>query len=135
VDKVTISRDADLLQIERIETMLHGTYWAKDRPDEVIRKSIENSMCYGAYEDGIQIGFARVVTDHATFFYLCDVVVDKTHRGRGIGKALLGAIVDDDELELLLGMLVTVDAQGLYERYRLACDGRTVMVRRSHRHR
>lgn len=127
--KMIVSKDADKLQLDRIETMLHGTYWAKDRSGKVIRKSVGNSMCYGAYEDGIQIGFARVITDHATFFYLCDIVVDERCRGRGIGKKLLGAVVDDEELKPLFGMLITSDAHGLYERCRFIRDGKITMIR------
>lgn len=131
MDDVMISKDVELLQLNRIETMLHKTYWAKERPREVIRKSIKNSLCYGAYENGVQIGFARVITDHATFFYLCDMVVAEEYRGRGIGKTLLSAVADDEELKSLFGILITADAHGLYERHGFIRDGKITMFRPS----
>lgn len=128
-DDYLISNDKSLLQLERIAEMLQKTYWAKNRSDNIIRKSIENSICYGLYYKDVQVGFARVITDYATAYYICDVVIDEAHREKGLGKKLVGAIVSSGELKSLFGMLVTKDAHGLYEQYGFIKDGKIFMCR------
>ena len=90
-----------------------------------MRRSIEHSLCFGVYEGGAQVGFARVVSDRATFAYLCDVFVIESRRGRGLGKLLLETIVAHPELQgLRRWLLATRDAHGLYRRFgftELAC--------------
>lgn len=105
------------LQIPWIVQALQATYWAADRSEERIRRSVENAWVIGAYEvgSGRQLGFARVVTDGETVSWLCDVVVDEAQRGRGIGKALLRAIVEDPVLRTTTIHLGTVDAHAFYE--------------------
>ena len=112
-----ISDETGLLQIDRICDLLGKSYWANARSRDTIEKSIRNSLCFGAYCAGIQVGFARCVTDYATIFWLCDVIVDEAYRGRGIGKALIEAVVSHEKLKGLSGILATRDAQGLYARH------------------
>ncbi len=112
-----INSDKSMLDIDCVCKLLSSSYWAKDRPREAIRRSIENSLCFGVYKEGKQVGFARAVTDHATIYWLCDVIIDEEHRGRGLGKALVEYVVNSGELAGLRGILGTKDAHGLYEQY------------------
>ncbi|MCR8656647.1 GNAT family N-acetyltransferase [Paenibacillus endoradicis] len=125
-----ISSDKALLNKERIHKFLSASYWANKRSTETINKSIETSYCYGVYHESIQIGFARVITDWATFYYLCDVVIDEEYRGRGIGKKLIETITQAEEYKDLLGVLGTADAHGLYEQFGFNKNADRFMVRR-----
>lgn len=129
MDKYTIMHGKEWMQPDNIKNLLGKTYWAKTRSMETIRKSIENSLCYGAFcnDNGEQIGFARVLTDYATTYYLCDVVVAETYRGCGIGKGLLTAIQENEELSSLRGILATQDAHELYKKFGFANEGETFM--------
>ena len=69
-----------------------SSYWAQERPRDVVDTSIEHSVCFGLYEGDRQVGFARLVTDQATFAWLCDVFIAKSHRGRGLGKWLIACV-------------------------------------------
>jgi len=102
--------------------MLSNTYFAKTRTKDIIQKSIDNSMCFGIYRDNMQVGFARCITDYATTYYLCDVVVDEEHRGQGLGKALTKFITEHESLATAMGVLGTEDAQGLYEKFGFMSD-------------
>lgn len=118
IEGYCISKDKSRLQIESIKTLLKQTYWAYERSEETIVKSIENSLCYGVFDrDNNQVGFARVITDYATAYYLCDVIIHEEHRGQGIGKSMIEFITKDDELKDLHGLLLTKNAHGLYEKY------------------
>jgi N-acetylglutamate synthase-like GNAT family acetyltransferase len=112
-----ISNDKSLLDIERICKLLAKSYWANERSREKIELSIKNSLCYGIYCEQKQIGFARVVTDSATMYWLCDVFIDEEFRGKSLGKRLIQCIVESPELTGLIGILATNDAHGLYEQY------------------
>lgn len=129
-EDITVSKDKSLLQPERIFEMLGKSYWANNRPREVIRKSMEHSVCFGVYCNGLQVGFARVITDFATTYYLCDVIIDEAYRGHGLGKRMIDTIVNDEELKPLYAMLVTKDAHGLYEQYGFLRDGNKFMSKR-----
>ena len=89
-----IVEGAENMKTEEVAQLLHTTYWAEKRPVERIETSMANSACFGVYseEAGALVGFARVITDWATTYYLCDVVIDPAYRGRGLGKALVGHI-------------------------------------------
>ncbi|TCL74280.1 putative GNAT family N-acyltransferase [Hydrogenispora ethanolica] len=117
-----ISTDKSLLSIDRICEFLAQSYWANQRTREKIELSIQNSICYGVYRDGQQIGFARAVTDLATFFWIGDVYIDEAFRGQGLGKKLIQCIVESAELQGLTGVLATNDAHGLYEQYGFVKD-------------
>ena len=104
---------------EEVERLLKMTYWADTRPIEKIRKSMDNSECYGLFIEGIDqlVGFARVITDYATTYYLCDVIIDNEYQHNGLGKALVSYIASMPKYAELRGLLVTKDAHGLYEKY------------------
>ena len=117
-----LSDDKSLIQLDRVCEMLSTSYWAKERPKEVNAKAIEFSHCFGVYQDGVQVGFARCITDYATTYYLCDVIIDEAHRGKGLGKALVKYITEHESLAGAMGVLGTRDAHGLYEQYGFICD-------------
>jgi GNAT superfamily N-acetyltransferase len=113
-----VSSARDRVDRELVHAFLSGTYWAKGISRETVDRAIENSYCFGVYEAGRQIAFARVITDHTTFAWLADVFVVESHRGRGVGKYLVAAILADPGLQnLRRWMLATLDAQGLYEQF------------------
>ncbi len=117
-----VSFDPAELDIELIHAFLSGSYWAAGIPRELVERSIAGSLCVGAYapdEAGIdeQIGFARLITDRATFAWLADVFVLPAHRGRGVARAMIEALQAHPELQgLRRWMLVTRDMQPLYEK-------------------
>jgi GNAT superfamily N-acetyltransferase len=114
-----ISTDKAQLDIPFIQRWLNTvSYWAQGRSLETVRLSIENSLCFGVYEAERQIGFARVVTDYATFGWLCDVFILEDYRGHGLAKWLIESITAQPMLQpLRLFVLATRDAHGLYQRY------------------
>jgi GNAT superfamily N-acetyltransferase len=116
-DGYTISTDKTRLDIPGIHAFLRESYWASGIPREVVARSIENALCFGVYDDVRQIGFARVISDFATFAYLGDVFILASHRGRGLAKWLLACIRSHPDLQgLRRWMLATRDAHGLYAR-------------------
>ena len=114
-----ITDDKQKIAPESVKLLIEQTYWASDRPLDKIAASIENSICFGAFdsESGELVGFARVVTDFCTCYYLCDVIVDERHRAGGIGTALVSTITSDKRFDALEGLLITRDAHGLYSQY------------------
>lgn len=112
-----ISDDKDKIQIDWVCKLLGTSYWAKDRPMEVIKKTLSNSICFGIYKGENQVSFARCVTDFATVYWLADVIIDDNYRELGLGKALIEAIVGHEKLKGCFGILGTKDAHGLYEKY------------------
>ena len=114
-----ISTDKARLSVDLIHDFLtRSSYWAQGRPRSVVRKSIDQSLCFGVYEGAQQVGFARVVTDHATFAWLCDVFIVESHRGLGLGRWLVECVAGHPELrDLRLFLLATRDAHTLYARY------------------
>lgn len=107
----------ELLQIDSIHHYLSTeSYWAKNIPLEIVQRSIENSLCFGIYKDNRQIGFARWITDKATFAWLCDVYIENEYRGRGLAKKLMSFMIFHPDLQgLRRYQLATLDAHGLYE--------------------
>lgn len=124
-----ISNDKSLLSVDRIYELLSKSYWANARTKETIAHSIQNSICYGVYFGNKQVGFARVVTDYATMYWICDVIIDEVYRGKGLGKKLVGQIANSEELKGLRGILGTRDAHGLYGQFGYVKDGHHFMVR------
>ena len=118
-EKYHISTDKSLLDLDMIQGFLREAYWCVGIPKAVVERSIANSLCFGAYdESGNQAGFARVVTDKATFAYLADVFVLEAHRGQGISKMIMEAYTTHPDLQgLRRHMLATSDAHGLYKNY------------------
>ncbi|MGH7731535.1 MAG: GNAT family N-acetyltransferase [Candidatus Eiseniibacteriota bacterium] len=114
-DGFTISTDPARIDLDVVHGFLTASYWAEGIPREVVRRSIEHSLCFGLYHDGRQIGFARVITDRATFAYLGDVFVVGAYRGRGLARWLLEVIQAHSELQgLRRWVLLTRDAHALY---------------------
>ena len=116
---IQISTEKSQLNVKRIHDFLSNqSYWAKGRSLETVKQSIENSLCFGVYIDGQQVGFARVVTDYAVFAWIMDVFIDPNFRGQGLGKKLMQAITTHEKLQTLYRWgLATTDAHGLYEQF------------------
>jgi len=113
-----ISCDPALLNLDAVHGFIANSYWAKGIPKALVEKSIRHSLAWGIYFGAEQVGFARVISDQATFAYLCDVFIASDHRGKGLSKALVAAIKAHPDLQgLRRWMLITVDAQGLYEQF------------------
>jgi GNAT superfamily N-acetyltransferase len=111
-----ISTDAGRIDVEAVHAYLRRSYWAEDVPRATVEKAIAGSLCFSLFHGGVQIGLARVVTDRATFAYLCDVYVLEDYRGRGLGKWLIQELQTHPDLQgLRRFMLVTRDAHSLYE--------------------
>ena len=129
--EIHIKKGLDALQTETVLRLLSQTVWACNRKKEAIMESWKHSICYGAYTaDGKQIGFARVITDYATQYYICDVVVDADFRHRGVGTSLLKAITAEDTYRSLLGMLITEEAEQFYEPFGFRKDPICFMTRK-----
>ncbi|HAQ9610338.1 TPA: GNAT family N-acetyltransferase [Enterococcus faecium] len=114
------SDPADIDVPKVVSWLSEEAYWARGRTEETHRAAMAGSRNYGAYdnESGVQVGYARVITDGVTFGWLCDVFVDPNHRGAGVGSTLLSGILSDLEpLALKRTALVTEDAHGLYQRF------------------
>jgi GNAT superfamily N-acetyltransferase len=114
-----VSTDKSKLDLELIHQFLsNDSYWAKGRSIEVVRKSIENSLCFGVFKENEQVGFARVVTDQAVFAWILDVFILNGYRKKGLGKLLMESIMMHSDLQRLQRWgLATEDAHGLYGRY------------------
>jgi N-acetylglutamate synthase-like GNAT family acetyltransferase len=116
-----VSTDKARLDLELIHRFLSESYWAKGIPFETVKRSIDGSICFGIYLEKKQIGFARVISDCATFAYLADVFVLDGHRGQGASKLLMQHVLAHSELQgLRRWFLMTRDAHGLYKRYGFA---------------
>ncbi|TWR31745.1 GNAT family N-acetyltransferase [Mucilaginibacter pallidiroseus] len=114
-----ISTDNNLIDRDAVYDYLAShSYWAKGLNKDVFNRSVDNSLCFGIYKDSNQLGFARVVTDKATFAYLCDVFVLPAHRGIGLSKWLVQFILAHPDLQgLRRWSLATADAHGLYKQF------------------
>lgn len=112
-----INDDKELLDPKMLHAILSHTYWAETRPLTAVEESIRHSYCFGLYCGNELCGFARVVTDHAVFSWLCDVVVCEDHRGKGLGKWLVGCVLEHPAVQGTRMFLATRDAHGLYEKY------------------
>jgi GNAT superfamily N-acetyltransferase len=115
---VEISTDIGKIDLKKVVSFLRKeSYWAKGRTPKAILTSIANSLCYSILDSGRFAGFARVVTDSSTVYYLCDLFILPDYRGKGLGKKLMQHVVKDPKLRGCMGMLLTRDAHGLYSRY------------------
>jgi len=113
-----ITTDRDRLDVDFIHKFLsHSSYWAQDRSRELVERSIDNSLNFGVFKEEKQVGFARVVTDYATFAWLADVFIADEYRGRGLGKWLIEVITSHPNLQgFRRWLLATRDAHELYRR-------------------
>ena len=113
-----VSTDRSRLDVALIHDFLRSTYWAQGIPRAVVERSIQHSLCFGAFLGGRQVGFGRVISDFASFAYVADVFVVPEHRGRGISKLLMRAIIEHPDLQGLRRILLaTRDAHGLYAQF------------------
>jgi ribosomal protein S18 acetylase RimI-like enzyme len=122
-----ISTDPSRLDVTAIHAYLTRSYWSPGIPADTVERAVRHSLCFGVYEkaSGAQVGFTRVVTDHATFAYLCDVYVLEAHRGHGIGKRMMREVMAHSALTgARRVMLATRDAHGLYRQSGFDVAGR-----------
>jgi len=116
MSEIHLSDDRRKLDVARIHGWLASSYWSPGIARDLVEQAISESHCLGAYRDGEQLGFARMITDHATFAWLADVWVDESARGQGIARAMVGWFVDHPDFAGIRRMaLVTADAHGVYE--------------------
>lgn len=114
----SISTEPARLDVDAIHAFLSNSYWAAGIPRSVVERSIAGSLCFGVYNGAQQVGFARIITDQATFAYLADVYVLQEHRGRGLGRWLMELIMAHPAVQGLRRFsLVTRDAHGLYSQF------------------
>lgn len=128
--KYRIVDDLSQMKTEEIVALLKTTYWANRRSAEQIERSLRASSCYGVFpaDSDTLVGFARVISDYATTYYLCDVVIDPKYRHRGLGTALVSHIESLPVYAGLRGILLTKDAHGLYEKFGYkSLDGRLMV--------
>ena len=123
--------DPDVMDAEEVVRLLKTTYWANERSIEQIEKSMRNSSCYGVFleDEKKLVGFARVISDYATTYYLADVVVDAEYQRKGLGTALVSHIESQPEYSGLRGILITRDAHALYRKFGFEVLNDRVMVK------
>ncbi len=121
ISQFSVSHEKSRLQLDRIHDFLSNqAYWCLGIPKAVVEQALKHSLCFGLYENklGIQIGFARVVTDQATFAWLCDIYVEREFRGKGLSKMLMSEMMKHPSLKKLRRMcLTTKDGHFLYEKF------------------
>lgn len=118
VARFSISTDKSKLDLVMIHNFLKNAYWSKNIPISIVAKSIQHSLCFGVYEIEKQVGFARVVSDYATFAYLMDVFILEPYQGQGLGKWLMTSILEHSDLqELRKWLLGTRTAHDFYRKY------------------
>lgn len=118
--EIELSWDPARLQMDRVTAALRASYWSPNIRPELVERAAANSLTLGAYDraSGEQVGYARIISDRATFAYLCDVITFEGHRGRGIGKMLVEAVLAHPDLQTVRRFaLATRDAHTLYTRY------------------
>jgi GNAT superfamily N-acetyltransferase len=114
----SISTDKSRFDLKLIHDFLTNSYWAEGVPLEVVQRSIENALCFGVFRGDQQVGFGRVISDFATYAYIGDVFILEAHRGKGLSKRLMRAIMEHPQLQNLRRLsLVTSDAHGLYAQF------------------
>jgi GNAT superfamily N-acetyltransferase len=116
-DEYTITDKQDSADLDFIHSALNSTYWAEGRPKDVVQKSISNSVLLSLLYETEQVGFARIVSDYATFAWVCDVFIAPEHRGRELGKWLMSCVMQHPAADVTQVILATRDAHGLYEKF------------------
>jgi GNAT superfamily N-acetyltransferase len=130
MNNLEISFDRSRIDFRATSDVIKASYWGEGRSDESHRRAFDNSLCVGAYLDGRQVGFGRAITDYAHFAYIADVIVWPEHRGVGIGKKLIQALLDHPELASVSGWsLRTTDAHALYERFGFVTSNDSMYMR------
>jgi len=122
---------AENMKLEDIQRLLKMTYWADKRSPETVEKSVRNASCYGVYLDDVNklVGFARVISDYATTFYLADVIIDPEYQRPGFGTALVSYVLSRPEYQGLRGILLTKNAHGLYRKFGFELNTERAMIR------
>ena len=130
-DGYEVDDDPERIDVDSAWGYLRGAYWSENVPREVVARAIAGSLSFGLYAaDGSQVGFARAVTDRATYAWIADVYVLERERGRGLGVWLIETVLGHPDLQGLRQIvLATRDAHGLYERFGFVRDGGRRMVR------
>lgn len=116
-NEYTISDDKEQINYPFVIKSLNSTYWADERPASLIEKSFENSVVLTLSHKEKQVGFARIVSDYSCFAWLCDVYIDPSVRGKGLGKFLMSCVKEHPSTNVRMTILATKDAHGLYEQY------------------
>jgi GNAT superfamily N-acetyltransferase len=117
-DNCVVTTEAAKLDVDAIHAFLTRAYWCEGIPREVVERAVRHSLCFGLFDGAAQVGLARVVTDYATFAYLCDVYVLENHRGRGLGRWLIECVMAHPQLQGLRRFnLATRDAHLLYAQF------------------
>jgi len=114
-DEYVLTDERERVDLDAVCRLLSRSYWASDRPREVMARAIEHSLCLNLWWSNQQVGFCRAVTDHATFTWICDVIIDEGHRGKGLGKWMVECLVGHDQIQTRSQSLATRDAHTLYE--------------------
>lgn len=118
MSSINFSTDKELLDVKFINDFISTTHWAKGRSLETMQTCIDNSLNFGVYLDGKQIGYARLVTDYCIFAYLMDVFIDEKHRGKGYSKQLMQYMMGHESVkDIKVWRLATTDAHGLYKQF------------------
>ena len=122
---------AQNMKLEDIQRLLKMTYWADQRSPETVEKSVRNASCYGVYLDSVNklVGFARVISDYATTFYLADVIIDPEYQRQGLGTALVSYVLSRPVYQGLRGILLTKNAHGLYRKFGFELNTERAMTR------
>jgi len=122
---------AENMKLEDIQRLLKMTYWADKRSPETVEKSVRNASCYGVYLDDVNklVGFARVISDYATTFYLADVIIDPEYQRQGFGTALVSYVLSRPEYQGLRGILLTKNAHSLYRKFGFELNTERAMIR------
>jgi len=132
--KIHITTSKKDLDMEVIMNFMNShSYWARERDRKTMQKAVDTSLCFGMYYESEMIGFARIITDFATMYYLCDVFIRPEYQKKGLGKKLVKAVLDAPELQGLYGILLTKDAHELYKRFGFSGDPESAgkfMIRR-----
>ena len=119
----TICDNNKKIKPDEVKSLLDGSYWAPDRPLDVIMRTMQHSICIGAFDGTKLVGFARVVTDRAVFAWIADIVVHPDHRGVGLATCMLRFIQEHPDIPSRLQVLRTRDAHSLYEKFGFRSDG------------
>ena len=122
---------AQNMKLEDIQRLLKLTYWADQRSPETVEKSVRNASCYGIFleDENKLVGFARVISDYATTFYLADVIIDPEYQRRGLGTALVSYVLSRPVYQGLRGILLTKNAHGLYRKFGFELNTERAMTR------
>jgi len=122
---------AENMKLEDIQRLLKLTYWADKRSPETVVRSVKNASCYGVWleDEKKLVGFARVISDYATTFYLADVIIDPEYQRQGLGTALVSYVLSRPVYKDLRGILLTKNAHGLYRKFGFELNTERAMIR------